>query len=144
MDDYFSCPCGHAFGEPLGKYGCPSCGGDQGPAVSTLRQIEALETAVRDDIEASELQGWLMKHAGSLRPTNGGGLMAWALVVLQKRAAPPGFNIEVERTEFETMAKGKFSDALAAGRNPAGQYMHSGLRKRFDGWLDCAKRRSEK
>jgi hypothetical protein len=36
----YACSCGHRFGEELGKYGCPCCCGDSGPAM-----LEAASTA---------------------------------------------------------------------------------------------------
>lgn len=32
MSDCYRCPCGARFEIALGKYGCPNCGGDRGPA----------------------------------------------------------------------------------------------------------------
>lgn len=35
MDEHqaqYQCPCGCGFPEELGKYGCPNCEGDEGPA----------------------------------------------------------------------------------------------------------------
>lgn len=30
---FYLCPCGYSFELFLGKYGCPNCCGDDGPAV---------------------------------------------------------------------------------------------------------------
>lgn len=35
------CGCGYIFGLDLGQYGCPSCEGDQGPAVEVLAGVPA-------------------------------------------------------------------------------------------------------
>ncbi|URD40687.1 DNA cytosine methyltransferase [Pseudomonas sp. BYT-5] len=35
------CGCGYVFGLDLGQYGCPSCEGDQGPAVEVLAGVPA-------------------------------------------------------------------------------------------------------
>ena len=32
IDPVYSCKCGQMFGYELGKYGCPNCGGEKGPA----------------------------------------------------------------------------------------------------------------
>jgi hypothetical protein len=48
-------------------------------------------------------------------------------------------NEEMERLNFERMARVKYPTALAQGRHPRfGTYNNSGLRKRWEGWMDRA------
>lgn len=56
----YICPCGHRFGPKLGKYGCPNCCGDSGPAKPTKKP--EVSKAEREHTP-HELAVWLVELA---------------------------------------------------------------------------------